>query len=156
VNDKTNTLKLVTTPFSIAKIGDKIQALYPCGDFNVTLNGAKATNYLMIAGGSGITPLYSMIRSILATERDSHITLLYANESKKSIIFHQEINKLSSVHANFEVIHFISGQKQYFPQSYEFRAYRPSWCLLHQFLNLAKVLLSKSISTGLRTNKAAI
>ncbi|PSR19296.1 hypothetical protein C8255_03150 [filamentous cyanobacterium CCP3] len=78
-----------------AQVGDEIQALYPWGQFNVWLNPNGDKDYLMIAGGSGITPIHSMVRSILAKERTSQVVLLYANKSTESIIFAQEIKDLS-------------------------------------------------------------
>jgi ring-1,2-phenylacetyl-CoA epoxidase subunit PaaE len=93
-----------------ARVGDEIQALYPWGSFNVWLNPNQAKHYLMIAGGSGITPLYSMIRSILAAEKDSKVTLLYANKSQETTIFSKELKELSDRFEHFTSLGFISGQ----------------------------------------------
>ncbi|MBD2255949.1 sterol desaturase family protein [Pseudanabaena sp. FACHB-2040] len=95
-----------------AKIGDEIQALYPWGNFNVRLNPNQARNYLMIAGGSGITPLYSMIKSILAKEKNSKVTLLYASKRKETVIFSKEIEELTGKFRNFIALDFISDQKR--------------------------------------------
>jgi ring-1,2-phenylacetyl-CoA epoxidase subunit PaaE len=95
-----------------AKVGDEIEALYPCGDFNLELSRQASKNYLLIAGGSGITPLYSMLRSILQIEKESHITLLYANKTSESIIFGEELSKIQDESANLKVEHFISSQKR--------------------------------------------
>ncbi|MEY4538466.1 MAG: hypothetical protein RLZZ306_223 [Bacteroidota bacterium] len=91
-----------------AKIGDTIESLYPVGDFKAI----KSENYVMIAGGSGITPLYSMIKGILKKEPQSSIKLLYANKSESSIIFKSEIDALTKQYPNFECQHFLSGQKR--------------------------------------------
>ncbi|GAB4370849.1 MAG: hypothetical protein Kow00121_11900 [Elainellaceae cyanobacterium] len=95
-----------------AKVGDEIQALYPCGDFSLWLNPGEAKDYLMIAGGSGITPIYSMIRSILTKEKDSRIILLYANKSREAIIFSQEIEELCLKYKNLKVLDFISDRNR--------------------------------------------
>ena len=95
-----------------AKVGDEIQALYPWGQFNIWLNPNESKNYLMIAGGSGITPIYSMIRSILAKEKNSKVILLYANKSREGTIFSQEIKDLSDRYDNFLALDFISGQRR--------------------------------------------
>lgn len=95
-----------------ARVGDEIQALYPWGQFNVWLNPDQSKDYLMIAGGSGITPIYSMIRSILAKEKNSKVVLLYANKSREGTIFSQEIQDLSDKYNNFAVLNFISGQRR--------------------------------------------
>jgi ring-1,2-phenylacetyl-CoA epoxidase subunit PaaE len=94
--------------YNEAKIGDTIESLYPVGDFKVN----KSENYVMIAGGSGITPLYSMIKDILKKEPQSNIKLLYANKTESSIIFKNEIDALTKQFANFECQHFLSGQKR--------------------------------------------
>jgi ferredoxin-NADP reductase len=94
--------------YNEAKIGDTIESLYPVGDFKVH----KSENYVMVAGGSGITPLYSMIKDILHKEPQSNIKLLYANKNENSIIFRNEIDALTKQFSNFECHHFISGQKR--------------------------------------------
>jgi ring-1,2-phenylacetyl-CoA epoxidase subunit PaaE len=95
-----------------AKVGDEVKALYPWGQFNIWLSPNQNKNYLMVTGGSGITPIYSMIRSILAQEKSSSVTLLYANKSKENAIFAQEIEALSLEYQRFTAVDFISGQKR--------------------------------------------
>jgi ring-1,2-phenylacetyl-CoA epoxidase subunit PaaE len=91
-----------------AKIGDTIESLYPVGDFKVK----PSKNYVMIAGGSGITPLYSMIKDILKNEPQSNIKLLYANKTENSIIFKSEIDALLKQYPNLDCQYFLSGQKR--------------------------------------------
>jgi ring-1,2-phenylacetyl-CoA epoxidase subunit PaaE len=95
-----------------AKIGDSIESLYPVGDFKVNSIEKNNKNYVMIAGGSGITPLYSMIRDILSKNTQSNIKLLYANKTENSIIFKNEIDALTKQYSNFDCQHFLSGQKR--------------------------------------------
>ncbi len=95
-----------------AKVGDEIQALYPWGQFNVWLDSNQNKDYLLVAGGSGITPIYSMVRSILETEKNSKVVLLYANKSRESAIFSQEIKDLKDRYGNFTALDFISGQRR--------------------------------------------
>jgi ring-1,2-phenylacetyl-CoA epoxidase subunit PaaE len=82
--------------------------LYPVGDFKAN----KSENYVMVAGGSGITPLYSMIKDILNKNPQSNIKLLYANKNENSIIFKNEIEAITKQYLNFECQHFLSGQKR--------------------------------------------
>lgn len=98
--------------FETAKIGDTIGALLPTGDFFVKPNLHNDKNYLMIAGGSGITPIYSIIKTILYREPRSKITLYYSNKSEDSIIFANELNQLSKTFRNFTIKHFISGKNR--------------------------------------------
>lgn len=95
-----------------AKVGDEIKALYPSGDFVVNPEMDNTKDYLMIAGGSGITPIYSMIKSILNVEKNSKIKLLYANSDKSSIIFEKELQELSKNNPNFIIDNYISGIKR--------------------------------------------
>jgi ring-1,2-phenylacetyl-CoA epoxidase subunit PaaE len=94
--------------YNEAKVGDKIESLYPVGDFKVTVS----KNYVMVAGGSGITPIYSMIKAILHKTPDSKIKLLYANKNENSIIFKTEIDALTKQYTNFECQHFLQNQKR--------------------------------------------
>ncbi len=98
--------------YNNAKIGDAIESLLPAGDFNFTPNATFEKHYIMVAGGSGITPLYSMIRQILQFEPKSKVTLLYANTNEENIIFKKELNQLVQQHSHFEYKDFISGKKR--------------------------------------------
>lgn len=98
--------------FETAKIGDTIGALLPGGDFFIEPNAYNENSYLMIAGGSGITPLYSMIKTILYKEAKSKITLYYCNKSEDSIIFANKLNQLGKTFPNLTIKHFISGKNR--------------------------------------------
>lgn len=98
--------------FEEAKVGDTIEALYPAGDFHLTPVATAAKNYVIIAGGSGITPIYSMIQQILHFEPQSRVTLLYANRAAENIIFKQELEQLQKSYSQFHYVDFISGQKR--------------------------------------------
>jgi ring-1,2-phenylacetyl-CoA epoxidase subunit PaaE len=94
--------------YNEAKIGDTIESLYPVGDFKAI----KSEKTMMVTGGSGITPLYSMIKDILNKNPKANIKLLNANKSGNSIIFKNEIDALTKQYSNFECQHFLSGQKR--------------------------------------------
>jgi ring-1,2-phenylacetyl-CoA epoxidase subunit PaaE len=94
--------------YNQAKVGDTLQALLPVGDFALV----PASDYLFVAGGSGITPLYSMIHSLLAEKSTSKITLLYSNRSEESTIFRSELAELEKTHPNLKAKHFISGKNR--------------------------------------------
>lgn len=100
-----------------AKPGDTITSLYPVGDFVIdppTGVAAEAgkKKYVMIAGGSGITAQFSLIRQLLHTDPNATITLLYANKSADAIIFKQPLDELAKVHPNFTYQDFISDQNR--------------------------------------------
>jgi ferredoxin-NADP reductase/sterol desaturase/sphingolipid hydroxylase (fatty acid hydroxylase superfamily) len=95
-----------------AKVGDTIESLLPVGDFIFRPNANTTKNYVMIAGGSGITPLYSMIHQILHFEPNSKVALLYANTNEENIIFKEELDKLAKQYTQFKYIDFISGKNR--------------------------------------------
>jgi ring-1,2-phenylacetyl-CoA epoxidase subunit PaaE len=97
--------------YNEAKVGDTIESLLPVGDF-ILENNETPTHYTMIAGGSGITPLYSMINYLLEYTPQHKITLLYANKDESSIIFNKEIQALAQKHPQFHCINFLSGGKK--------------------------------------------
>lgn len=91
------------------KAGDKLEVEPAAGSFSVTLNKQKNKQYVLFAGGSGITPMFSIIKSVLTEEKDSKILLIYANQNAESIIFHKEIKALQEKHLNnFFVEHIIA------------------------------------------------
>ncbi len=98
--------------YHTAKVGDTVEALYPVGDFVFTPNATFAKHYVMIAGGSGITPLFSMMKQMLQFEQQSKVTLLYANTSEERIIFKNELEQLAVQYPHFTYAHFISGKKR--------------------------------------------
>lgn len=98
--------------FHDAKAGDVVESLLPVGDFTFTPNATFEKHYVMIAGGSGITPLYSMINQILHFEPKSNVTLLFANAREESITFKKELRQLAEQHSQFHYVDFISGTKR--------------------------------------------
>ena len=77
------------------KEGQKIEVMSPLGNFHSPLSGAHKKNYVLLAGGSGITPMMSIIKSVLYVEKQSSIILVYANRNKESIIFEGELNSIA-------------------------------------------------------------
>lgn len=75
--------------------GDTLMILPPEGSF-FPKPRKQPTHYLFFAAGSGITPFMSMIKSLLKTRTESRISLVYANINEKSIIFKDELERLSA------------------------------------------------------------
>jgi ring-1,2-phenylacetyl-CoA epoxidase subunit PaaE len=98
--------------YNNAKAGDVVESLLPVGDFTFTPNTTAEKQYVMVAGGSGITPLYSMIRQILHFEPQSKVKLLFANAHEESITFNNELRQLAQQYPQFHYIDFISGKKR--------------------------------------------
>lgn len=86
--------------------GDMVEVMAPAGVFTpASLQG----DFLLCAGGSGITPVFSILRSVLA-HGQGRIRLLYANRDERSVIFRDELNALASAHpARLQVIHWLDS-----------------------------------------------
>ncbi|PBQ32509.1 phenylacetic acid degradation protein [Sphingobacteriaceae bacterium] len=87
------------------KVGDMIEVMTPMGNFHTVLSGAKSKNYVLFAGGSGITPMMSILKSVLYVEKQSKITLIYANRSEETSIFREELDVISGNNPNLTVVH---------------------------------------------------
>jgi ring-1,2-phenylacetyl-CoA epoxidase subunit PaaE len=94
------------------RIGDSIEVMPPQGRF--TPKPASAGRHLLgIAAGSGITPVLSIIRSILSREPASRVTLIYGNQTSQSVMFAEEIEDLKNRHlGRFAVAHILSREAQ--------------------------------------------
>jgi len=93
--------------------GDRIAVMPPAGSFTTALDPARARNYLCIAAGSGITPVLSIVKSILAIEPHSEVTLLYGNQRVASIMFRDELERLKNRYmARFQLIHVLSRENR--------------------------------------------
>lgn len=78
------------------KVGDSVEVMTPMGNFTSVLSGNNKKHYVLFAGGSGVTPMMSILKSVLYIEKQSHITLIYANRDEDSVIFKSEIEKIAS------------------------------------------------------------
>ncbi|MBY6046805.1 2Fe-2S iron-sulfur cluster-binding protein [Vannielia litorea] len=97
------------------KPGMRLEAMPPSGRFFVTL-GEAPKHYLAFAGGSGITPVLSLIRTTLAAEPQSRFTLVYANRAAATVMFREELEDLKNRHmGRFRVIHVLEHDGQEVP-----------------------------------------
>lgn len=87
------------------KVGDSMDVMTPMGNFHSVLSGNKAKNYVLFAGGSGITPMMSILKSVLYVEKQSKITLFYANRNEVSTIFKTELESIASSSPNLTVVY---------------------------------------------------
>lgn len=88
-------------------IGEVVDVMPPLGSFTKELNKNNSKNYVFIAGGSGITPIFSIIKSILNFEKNSKCLLIYANRSENTIIFKTQLEKFK-LNDNFKLIELYS------------------------------------------------
>lgn len=89
------------------KPGDRIAVMAPQGRFFVPLDPQARRHHLGIAGGSGITPILSIMKTVLAREPLSRFTLLYANRKLASTMFKEELDDLKNRHMTRLVLHHV-------------------------------------------------
>ena len=87
--------------------GDTIAVMAPQGRFFVPLAPGAARHHLGIAGGSGITPILSTVKTVLGREPASRFTLLYGNRRIKSTMFKEEIEDLKNRYLSRFVVHHV-------------------------------------------------
>lgn len=91
------------------KAGDKINVLAPEGRFILKPDADKSRDHYFFAAGSGITPILSMIKSVLEDEPKSTCYLLYGNRDESSIMFQDELTELQSKYKDqLYVMHSLS------------------------------------------------
>jgi|GEM_PF-40648 len=96
------------------QIGEMLDAMPPSGNFHIpAAPQGEARHYLGFAGGSGITPVISIIASTLAREPQAHFTLVYANRQISSMMFREDIEDLKNRYlGRFSVIHILDSDGQ--------------------------------------------
>lgn len=91
------------------RIGDELEALPPAGQFILPETTGEPRDIFLIGGGSGITPLFSILKFVLKSEPASHITLINANSNERTIIFRQQLQKLAQEFPNqLTIVHLLS------------------------------------------------
>ena len=83
------------------KKGDTLEVMTPLGNFTTSIDATNHKHYMAFAAGSGITPMLSLIKTILAEEPHSSFTLVYGNQNFYSI------SKFHSNQINNEILYFI-------------------------------------------------
>lgn len=93
------------------KAGDTLAVMTPQGRFTAPIGGVH--DYLLLAAGSGITPMVSIARSVLENEPDSTVTLCYANRTTDSIMFRTLFADLKDRFMNrFSLTHVLDEELQ--------------------------------------------
>ncbi|MGY6559749.1 MAG: 2Fe-2S iron-sulfur cluster-binding protein [Nitritalea sp.] len=93
--------------------GKTIQVMKPLGNFTCNFHSKNTRNFLLLAGGSGITPMMGLIKSILVNEPLSKVHLLYASKTREEIIFRDALAKLEQESGGrLQVLHFLSREER--------------------------------------------
>jgi ring-1,2-phenylacetyl-CoA epoxidase subunit PaaE len=90
------------------KAGQVVKVMEPMGQFTTEYESSRKRHLVMFAGGSGITPMLSIIKSILTQEQKSIVSLIYCNRDAESIIFRNELEKWETKYqGRLHVIHIL-------------------------------------------------
>jgi ring-1,2-phenylacetyl-CoA epoxidase subunit PaaE len=98
------------------KGGDELDVMTPTGRFGVVHSPTEARTFVGFAAGSGITPLISIIRGVLAREPNSRFFLFYGNRTASGILFQEALQQLKDRFlSRFAVFHVLSQEEQDVP-----------------------------------------
>ena len=87
--------------------GDRIAVMAPQGRFFVPIEPDRRRHHVGIAGGSGITPILSIMKTVLAREPRSIFTLIYGNRALKSTMFKEELEDLKNAYLTRLALHHV-------------------------------------------------
>jgi ring-1,2-phenylacetyl-CoA epoxidase subunit PaaE len=95
------------------KPGDELDVMAPHGSFCWTFDANARNEYVAFAGGSGITPILSLMKTALSREPHSRFTLLYGNRTSVGIMFMEEIAGLKDRYLDrLQVFHFLEDEEE--------------------------------------------
>jgi ring-1,2-phenylacetyl-CoA epoxidase subunit PaaE len=101
------------------RIGDTLEVMPPDGRFTVEPASDAARLYLGVAAGSGITPILSILKSVLTREPGSRFILLYGSRATGQIIFREQLEELKDrFMGRLAVVHVLSREQQDVPVLY--------------------------------------
>lgn len=94
------------------KAGHQLEVMPPAGQFNVPLEPSRRGRYLMVAAGSGITPILSILKTTLHAEPLSQVTLLYGNRSSTGALFREQLEDLKNTYLGRLNLIFVFSREQ--------------------------------------------
>jgi ring-1,2-phenylacetyl-CoA epoxidase subunit PaaE len=98
------------------KTGDQLDVMTPTGRFGVQPAPEQARTHVGFAAGSGITPILSIVRGVLAREPNSRFFLFYGNRTTEGMLFREALEELKDRFLQrLSVFHVISGEEQDLP-----------------------------------------
>jgi len=89
------------------KKGDTVEVMVPMGNFHTELKSTNRKHYVLFAGGSGITPMMSIIKTTLIAEPQSKLTLFYGNYDEAATIFKKELDEIVTLNPGRLALHYI-------------------------------------------------
>ncbi|BBX87468.1 fatty acid desaturase [Mycolicibacterium aubagnense] len=96
------------------KAGDVLDVMTPAGSFSSRLHPLHRKHYVGLVAGSGITPVLSILATVMEIETESRFTLIYGNRTRESTMFHAELDRLESRYADrLEIRHVLSSEPRH-------------------------------------------
>ena len=96
--------------------GDVVEVMAPIGEFTAACDHEQRQRYVALAAGSGITPILSMITTMLRHEPACEVTLIYGNRTTQTIMFHEDLEALKNrYHKRFQLVHVLSREPHQVP-----------------------------------------
>ncbi len=92
------------------KAGDTLEVGTPEGKFTFEADANRSKNYLAFVAGSGITPVLSILQSVLNSEPKSTFVLVYGNKTPEDAIFHQQLHDLQLKYVGRFFVHYVYSQ----------------------------------------------
>lgn len=93
----------------VVAVGDRIEVLAPLGEFVCPTSPDASRRVVAVAAGSGITPVISLVRSVLEDEPRSRVTLVFGNRTPESTMFAAELTSLAERYADrFDLVQVFS------------------------------------------------
>ena len=92
--------------------GEHFEVMEPMGNFYTQLDEDNEKQYIAFAAGSGITPVMSIIKTVLHKEPKSRFVLFYGNKTRLDIIFGHELKKLREDHGDRLKVHHVLSREQ--------------------------------------------
>ncbi|HTB31010.1 MAG TPA: 2Fe-2S iron-sulfur cluster-binding protein [Bacteroidia bacterium] len=89
------------------KKGYELEVMTPMGNFHTELKSTNRKHYVLFAGGSGITPMMSIIKTTLIAEPQSKLTLFYGNFDETATIFKKELDEIVARNPGRVTLHYI-------------------------------------------------
>lgn len=105
--------KFSTYANELLETGQSLEVMPPDGRFYVALDSENQRNYIAFAGGSGITPILSIIKTHLASEPKSTFKLFFTNKNAASIMLKEELEALKNQYMDrFEIFYFLTQEQR--------------------------------------------
>lgn len=93
-------------------VGQTLEVMEPMGHFSVSPDAERPRHHLAFAAGSGITPVISILRTVLAAEPRSRFTLVYGNRNAGAMIFREQLEDLKNEYMDrFNMLNVMSREQ---------------------------------------------